>query len=215
MRPIVSLLIAIAAASISGQNKSATALSTVSKSSSTSRIRNSSSQTLSSLMFPLLESSTVEKEKISLLPGSETSSNNLSPFLQGMVDEQRELQMNVGKAMDTLRKDYPYFLKRAPGKFCFMRVTPHTNNYSFLFVDLTEKHLNSFIFQIIPSITTTYHSKHPMVRFNSPNLPPTKKPWVWYVQPSLSFTMPIVASFKVEWYTIPHGRNFVCLIMPC
>jgi len=31
-----------------------------------------------------------------------------------MVDEQRELQMNVGKAMDTLRKDYPYFLKRAP-----------------------------------------------------------------------------------------------------
>jgi len=148
MRPIVSLLIAIAAASISGQNKLATALSTVSKSSSTSRIRNSSSQTLSSLMFPLLESSTVEKEKISLLPGSETSSNNLSPFLQGMVDEQRELQMNVGKAMDTLRKDYPYFLKRAPGKFCFMRVTPHTNNYSFLFVDLTEKHLNSFIFRL-------------------------------------------------------------------
>lgn len=34
-----------------------------------------------------------------------------------MVDEQRELQMNVGKAMDTLRKDYPYILKRAPGKF--------------------------------------------------------------------------------------------------
>lgn len=31
-----------------------------------------------------------------------------------MVDEQRELQMNVGKAMDVLRKDYPYFMKRAP-----------------------------------------------------------------------------------------------------
>jgi hypothetical protein len=59
----------------------------------------------------------VEKEKTSLLPGSEQNSNNLSPFLQEMVDEQRELQMNVGKAMDTLRKDYPYFLKRAPGKF--------------------------------------------------------------------------------------------------
>jgi hypothetical protein len=42
---------------------------------------------------------------------------NLSPFLQEMVDEQRILQMNVGKAMDTLRSDYPYFLKRAPGKF--------------------------------------------------------------------------------------------------
>mmetsp|Transcript_10075 Transcript_10075/g.18126 ORF Transcript_10075/g.18126 Transcript_10075/m.18126 type:complete len:249 (+) Transcript_10075:116-862(+) len=43
-----------------------------------------------------------------------SNENNLSPFLQGMVDEQRELQMNVGKAMDVLRKDYPYFLKRAP-----------------------------------------------------------------------------------------------------
>ncbi len=54
----------------------------------------------------LLESSTtVEKE-----------STSLSPFLQEMVDEQRELQMDVGKAMDVLRKDYPYFLKRAPGK---------------------------------------------------------------------------------------------------
>lgn len=31
-----------------------------------------------------------------------------------MVDEQQELQLNVGRAMDTLRKDYPYFLKRAP-----------------------------------------------------------------------------------------------------
>jgi len=31
-----------------------------------------------------------------------------------MVNEQQELQMNVGKAMDVLRKDYPYFLKRAP-----------------------------------------------------------------------------------------------------
>ena len=47
---------------------------------------------------------------------TETASTNLSPFLQEMVDEQRELQMDVGKAMDVLRKDYPYFLKRAPGK---------------------------------------------------------------------------------------------------
>lgn len=68
-------------------------------------------------MFPhLLESSTVEKEQISLPGGSSENNSNLSPFLQEMVDEQRELQMNVGKAMDTLRKDYPYFLKQAPGK---------------------------------------------------------------------------------------------------
>lgn len=66
-------------------------------------------------MFPhLLESSTVEKEQISLPGGSSENNSNLSPFLQEMVDEQRELQMNVGKAMDTLRKDYPYFLKQAP-----------------------------------------------------------------------------------------------------
>ncbi|KAL7445749.1 hypothetical protein ACHAXH_008157, partial [Discostella pseudostelligera] len=45
---------------------------------------------------------------------SNSNAKNLSPFLQGMVDEQRQLQMNVGKAMDTLRKDYPYFLKRSP-----------------------------------------------------------------------------------------------------
>jgi hypothetical protein len=66
----------------------------------------------------LLESSTVEKEKIGLGPTSgNTMEGNLSPFLQEMVDEQRILQMNVGKAMDTLRSDYQYFLKRAPGKF--------------------------------------------------------------------------------------------------
>jgi hypothetical protein len=42
--------------------------------------------------------------------------NNLSPFLQEMVDEQREFQMNVGRAMDVLRNDYPEFLRRSPGK---------------------------------------------------------------------------------------------------
>jgi hypothetical protein len=43
-----------------------------------------------------------------------TNENNLLPFLRGMLDEQQELQMNVGKAMDALQKDYPYFLRRAP-----------------------------------------------------------------------------------------------------
>ncbi len=67
----------------------------------------------------LLESSTtVEKE-----------STSLSPFLQEMVDEQRELQMDVGKAMDVLRKDYPYFLKRAPGKNVTLLVPPSDNWY--------------------------------------------------------------------------------------
>mmetsp|Transcript_19971 Transcript_19971/g.30428 ORF Transcript_19971/g.30428 Transcript_19971/m.30428 type:complete len:267 (-) Transcript_19971:75-875(-) len=107
----LSLLVAIAAASISDQNNNmVAALSTISKSSSTSRIRNPPPSPL----FPLLESSTVEKEHISLPGSSDNNSNNLSPFLQEMVDEQRELQMNVGKAMDTLRKDYPDFLSRTP-----------------------------------------------------------------------------------------------------
>ncbi len=45
-----------------------------------------------------------------------SKANYLSPFLQEMIDEQRQLQMNVGKAMDALRKDYPYFLKRSLGE---------------------------------------------------------------------------------------------------
>jgi hypothetical protein len=49
------------------------------------------------------------------------NNNNLSPFLRNMVNEQRELQMNVGKAMDVLTKDYPYFLRRAPGKYILTR----------------------------------------------------------------------------------------------
>ena len=84
-----------------------------------SRIRSSSPITPPppSPLLVLLESSTVEKEKIGLGPtNGNTIEGNLSPFLQEMVDEQRILQMNVGKAMDTLRSDYPYFLKRAPGK---------------------------------------------------------------------------------------------------
>jgi hypothetical protein len=112
MRSTPSLLVAIATI-ISGStnnNNMAAALSTLSK--PVSRIRNSS-------ITPLLESSTVEKEKIGL-PGMEQQ-GNLSPFLQEMVDEQRILQMNVGKAMDTLRSDYPYFLKRAPGKYSSKR----------------------------------------------------------------------------------------------
>ena len=71
----------------------------------------------------ILESTMEETlERTSSSPNNNNSNgdgninSNLSPFLQGMVDEQRQLQMNVGKAMDTLRKDYPYFLKRSPGK---------------------------------------------------------------------------------------------------
>ena len=66
---------------------------------------------------------TLERKSSSPNNNSNSNANNniskanyLSPFLQEMIDEQRQLQMNVGKAMDVLRKDYPYFLKRSPGE---------------------------------------------------------------------------------------------------
>lgn len=39
---------------------------------------------------------------------------DLPPVIQQIADERREFQMNLGKAMDTLRKDMPYILKRSP-----------------------------------------------------------------------------------------------------
>ena len=42
---------------------------------------------------------------------------DLPPVIQQIADERREFQMNLGKAMDTLRKDMPEILKRAPGMY--------------------------------------------------------------------------------------------------
>jgi hypothetical protein len=42
---------------------------------------------------------------------------DLPPVLQGIMDERREFNMNLGRAMDVLRKDYPYMLYKSPGKF--------------------------------------------------------------------------------------------------
>ena len=44
------------------------------------------------------------------------SGSNLPPVLQQITDERRNFQVNLGKAMDTLRKDMPYILKETPGK---------------------------------------------------------------------------------------------------
>ena len=40
---------------------------------------------------------------------------DLPPVIQQIVDERREFQVNLGKAMDTLRKDMPEIIKRQPG----------------------------------------------------------------------------------------------------
>lgn len=47
---------------------------------------------------------------------TEENLRSLPPVIQQIADERREFQMNLGKAMDTLRKDMPYILKRSPGK---------------------------------------------------------------------------------------------------
>jgi hypothetical protein len=52
-------------------------------------------------------SATIQDEKA-------TTTVDLPPVLQDIVDERAEFQRNLGKAMDTLRKDYPYILHRAP-----------------------------------------------------------------------------------------------------
>lgn len=40
--------------------------------------------------------------------------SKLPPVLQEIADERRNFQVNLGKAMDTLRKDMPYILKKSP-----------------------------------------------------------------------------------------------------
>lgn len=39
---------------------------------------------------------------------------DLPPLLQNMADERREFEINLGRAMDTLRKDYPDMLHQTP-----------------------------------------------------------------------------------------------------
>lgn len=116
-----SLLALVAAAAASLPTNDMAALALVAPSRSRIRSPSSSSSASSPVVVPaplsppspgMLLESTVEET----LERTGAEKGNLSPFLQGMVDEQRELQMNVGKAMDVLRKDYPYFLKRAPGR---------------------------------------------------------------------------------------------------
>lgn len=43
--------------------------------------------------------------------------DNLPPVLRDLVVERREYQINLGRALDTLRKDYETILTRQPGTF--------------------------------------------------------------------------------------------------
>jgi hypothetical protein len=57
----------------------------------------------------------------------------LPPVLQQITDERRNFQRNLGKAMDTLRKDMPYILKTQPGTSMTTRFLSKQNFSSFLF----------------------------------------------------------------------------------
>ena len=63
------------------------------------------------------ESSSTSSSKSDDSSSSSLSSSvrDLPPVLQQITDERRNFQMNLGKAMDTLRKDMPYILKKSPG----------------------------------------------------------------------------------------------------
>mmetsp|Transcript_16584 Transcript_16584/g.19207 ORF Transcript_16584/g.19207 Transcript_16584/m.19207 type:complete len:98 (+) Transcript_16584:139-432(+) len=54
-------------------------------------------------------------------PAVESSTCDLPPLLQEMATERRNYEMNLGRAMDVLRKDYPYMLHKMPGKCSFFR----------------------------------------------------------------------------------------------
>ena len=72
----------------------------------------SASSFLGNLNNPLGSVSSVEDDEINKV----ASGSDLPPVLQQITDERRNFQMNLGKAMDTLRKDLPYILKDTLGK---------------------------------------------------------------------------------------------------
>ena len=69
---------------------------------------------------------------------------NLPPVIQQIANERAEFQINLGRAMDTLRKDMPYILSQTPGPYS-MRYTNqqreaisfHLTLYTFTFVFLS------------------------------------------------------------------------------
>ena len=75
-----------------------------------SRNRISRSLNLHTLKSTVFDEQRISKESVS-------GGRNLPPLLQDMADERREFELNLGKAMDTLRKDYPYMLHKTPGAY--------------------------------------------------------------------------------------------------
>ena len=75
----------------------------------TAPTRTQSTTLAESSLYSTLSATDVEEST-----GTAATSSDLPPVLQGIVDERREFEINLGRAMDTLRKDYPHLLYRAP-----------------------------------------------------------------------------------------------------
>lgn len=56
----------------------------------------------------------LDESTLTTLP-SNTIGTNLPPVIQQIANERAEFQINLGRAMDTLRKDMPYILSQTPG----------------------------------------------------------------------------------------------------
>jgi hypothetical protein len=87
------------------------------------------------------------KQELSVRTRASESSNTrrreLPPVIQQIADERAEFQINLGRAMDTLRRDMPDILSRTPGplgiEFCSCCATcspfAFDANYSFFLLD--------------------------------------------------------------------------------
>lgn len=65
-------------------------------------------------------SSTVVKPEVTTekaIDCEEAPVSELPTVLQGIVDERAEFRISLGRAMDTLRRDYPEVFRREPGTF--------------------------------------------------------------------------------------------------
>lgn len=71
----------------------------------------SSSLVVESMHQPLSQITVLDDDEINSIA---SGSSDLPPVLQQITDERKNFQVNLGKAMDTLRKDMPYILKEAP-----------------------------------------------------------------------------------------------------
>lgn len=88
--------------------------------------------------------SLLEKDVVSSGPSSSRHSNRANRIdspLNMICDERREFELNLGKAMDTLKKDYPDMLTIAPGTFTF-----YNQIHSDLFSDFEEQRIEQEIF---------------------------------------------------------------------